>query len=291
MFYKARWYDSALGRFAQADTIIPGAFNPMAFDRYAYVFNSPLNYVDPSGHRTCTDRQAKKDAETCRQNYIVKGIESEILLLTIAVFAEAMGGDPAFPGAWIAMIAWTLLNRVSSGAYDSLYDAISGDQTAFDAYANEYTGWFPKSSNETPAEYATRFFSHYDINDPGWARVYSIVQAVYQAWLEQGTASTADPTHGATDFRAKQLLDDLTGTGGYLMFCQGKSTKNCEVMKANPEITDEILSLSYEGAMAFNAYQSKYVPGWKWSKVGPVTVRGVTFWLFFDNRSWLANGN
>ena len=50
MYYGARWYDVSLGRFAQADTIIPGAGNPMAWDRYAYTLNSPLMYTDPSGH-------------------------------------------------------------------------------------------------------------------------------------------------------------------------------------------------------------------------------------------------
>ena len=47
-YYGARWYDPALGRFIQADTIIPDGVQGL--DRYAYVNNSPLNYVDPSGH-------------------------------------------------------------------------------------------------------------------------------------------------------------------------------------------------------------------------------------------------
>jgi len=50
MFYNARWYDPALGRFAQADTVIPGAGNPQDWDRYAYALNDPIRYNDPSGH-------------------------------------------------------------------------------------------------------------------------------------------------------------------------------------------------------------------------------------------------
>ncbi len=50
MFYNARWYDPLTGRFAQADTVVPGGMQGL--DRYAYVNNSPLNYVDPSGHFT-----------------------------------------------------------------------------------------------------------------------------------------------------------------------------------------------------------------------------------------------
>jgi len=53
MYYNARWYDPALGRFTQADTIIPGAGNPMAWDRYAYVYNNPVSLSDPSGHMIC----------------------------------------------------------------------------------------------------------------------------------------------------------------------------------------------------------------------------------------------
>jgi RHS repeat-associated protein len=50
MYYRARWYDPSLGRFSQADTIVPGAGNPMAWDRYAYSLNNPVVYADPSGH-------------------------------------------------------------------------------------------------------------------------------------------------------------------------------------------------------------------------------------------------
>ncbi len=49
-YYKARWYDPALGRFMQADTIVPEAGNPMALDRYGYVVNNPVKLLDPSGH-------------------------------------------------------------------------------------------------------------------------------------------------------------------------------------------------------------------------------------------------
>lgn len=38
-----------------ADTIIPGAGNPLAWDRYSYVTNNPINLKDPSGHLGCTD--------------------------------------------------------------------------------------------------------------------------------------------------------------------------------------------------------------------------------------------
>gem|GEM_PF-4620481 len=46
----ARMYDPALGRFLQADTVVPNPGNLQAYNRYSYVLNNPLAYTDPSGH-------------------------------------------------------------------------------------------------------------------------------------------------------------------------------------------------------------------------------------------------
>jgi RHS repeat-associated protein len=53
-FYNARWYDSQLGRFAQADSIIPPGVQGL--DRYAGMANNPVRFTDPSGHRECESK-------------------------------------------------------------------------------------------------------------------------------------------------------------------------------------------------------------------------------------------
>ncbi len=50
--YGARPYVPALGRFLQADTIIPDPANPQSLNRYSYTLGNPLRYTDPSGHLT-----------------------------------------------------------------------------------------------------------------------------------------------------------------------------------------------------------------------------------------------
>jgi hypothetical protein len=45
-----RWYDAQLGRWISADTIVPEPGNPQSLNRYSYVYNNPLKFVDPSGH-------------------------------------------------------------------------------------------------------------------------------------------------------------------------------------------------------------------------------------------------
>jgi RHS repeat-associated protein len=49
--YAARYYDPYLNRFISADTIVPQASNPQNLNRYSYVNNNPLLYVDPTGHQ------------------------------------------------------------------------------------------------------------------------------------------------------------------------------------------------------------------------------------------------
>jgi RHS repeat-associated protein len=48
--YGARWYSTPLGRFTQPDTIVPDLTDTQAWNRYAYVENSPIRYNDPTGH-------------------------------------------------------------------------------------------------------------------------------------------------------------------------------------------------------------------------------------------------
>jgi RHS repeat-associated protein len=45
-----RIYDPLVGRFMSADTVIPYAYDLQAYNRYAYVYNNPLKFDDPSGH-------------------------------------------------------------------------------------------------------------------------------------------------------------------------------------------------------------------------------------------------
>lgn len=48
--YGSRFYDPTIGQFIQPDSIIPDPMNPLAWNRYAYVYQNPVNYVDPDGH-------------------------------------------------------------------------------------------------------------------------------------------------------------------------------------------------------------------------------------------------
>ena len=49
-YYGARYYDPDLARFISPDPIVPSPGDPQSLNRYSYVLNNPVKYIDPSGY-------------------------------------------------------------------------------------------------------------------------------------------------------------------------------------------------------------------------------------------------
>ncbi len=60
-WYASRAYDPAIGRFCSPDPIVPAPGNPQSLNRYSYVYNNPLGFVDPSGNSAEWFNQAWRD--------------------------------------------------------------------------------------------------------------------------------------------------------------------------------------------------------------------------------------
>ena len=71
MYYGARYYLPELRRFISADTIVPGAGKPQDLNRYSYVVNNPIKYVDPTGNAYIMDEE--------EWEFITEPIEEPIL--------------------------------------------------------------------------------------------------------------------------------------------------------------------------------------------------------------------
>jgi RHS repeat-associated protein len=61
-YAKARYYNARLGRFLSVDPVGGSVGSPQSWNRYAYVRNNPLNFIDPDGRL-----QRKKNGELKEQ--------------------------------------------------------------------------------------------------------------------------------------------------------------------------------------------------------------------------------
>jgi len=82
--YHARWYDPALGRFAQPDPLVPEPGNPQSLNRYAYTLNNPVRYNDPSGHAVPIDAEARLLVNPFNGNVMVRELSGSALYMLIA---------------------------------------------------------------------------------------------------------------------------------------------------------------------------------------------------------------
>jgi RHS repeat-associated protein len=74
LFYRARFYSPALGRFVSADSIVPEPGKPQSLNRYSYSLSNPLKYTDPTGH----DVDCGIGESECRQRVRIEKLLSDI---------------------------------------------------------------------------------------------------------------------------------------------------------------------------------------------------------------------
>jgi RHS repeat-associated protein len=101
----ARWYDPALARWVQPDTLVPDSQNPQALNRYSYSNNNPLRYVDPSGHTVISALDLIIQNQDTIQALAAK-YQLNPLLLAGVVFAENRNDYNLIPDAdWTSILA------------------------------------------------------------------------------------------------------------------------------------------------------------------------------------------
>jgi RHS repeat-associated protein len=112
MWYGSRWFDPELGRFIQADSIVPNVFNPLDLDRYQYVRSNPVNFNDPSGHKACSNDGNSFDecSDPLGDDLTTLTGEQKLAVINqIAVILQSQGGD--------SLAAFQNLLNVSSHLY------------------------------------------------------------------------------------------------------------------------------------------------------------------------------
>jgi RHS repeat-associated protein len=228
-YYGARWYDPSLGRFAQADSIIPGANDPQSWDRYSYVKNNPVGYRDPSGHTSVcaganADPECDPDYEETWEPPAKNGVghltPEEKLVLAVLIMGETSTWTDTGYYTWII---WGLLNKIS---FDHSFSWKS-DWSVYQSWQNEESGLISgdlktlaesygdgKTYGNTEAELWGMLLDlakeHYGSRDKEtrvsdkhggdladeFNEVLNTINSIEAQWYTYGPNSSVDPTHG-----------------------------------------------------------------------------------------------
>ena len=135
-YYGARWYDPAIGRFMQADTIVPADIQgTQAFDRYAYVNNNPLKYTDPTGNYAC-NTNGDCFINGWNKDYLVTQVGNTCNIVSMAMAMSILTGvrydqsdiQPFFPlTKWIGVLPLTLSAKSSVFFSDKIRTSVDFD--------------------------------------------------------------------------------------------------------------------------------------------------------------------
>jgi len=162
----ARWYDPEVGRWISPDTIVPDPSSPQQFNRFSYVSNNPLKFIDPTGH--CGEGSTPGEGIAQERHDRLCNLHDEALRLNEIV----LNGELTDVEALMMLMAYAAnlydTNDVDDFIYDlgivvGGYDAFSGvpligrliETNASDSLGQYYIGY--DNFRTIPSGFASEF--------------------------------------------------------------------------------------------------------------------------------------
>ncbi len=185
-FYNARWYDPFLGRFVQADTLVPGPGEPQSLNRYAYCLGNPLRFIDPTGHRLTdpadpehdpTIPPPKKTPPVTPTPTVPPPATTPVPTDEERALARMMWGEERSWGELgMSAVGWIAINRLNAGWGSDILDVLT------------QPGQFQGYSSKDPSP-----------EDPDYALFLQALE-IATGILSGDTENYPDPTTGALFF-------------------------------------------------------------------------------------------
>ncbi len=257
---RARYYDTALGRFLTRDMYPYNYENPVELNRYIYTANNPVNYTDPSGHDfqsyskiTITTSTVVFGALALLGGASLACVASQACASTILKFFQGIGGA-----------IWELLQGLwSVGA------------TAFESYADFV---------------AQGYSGHCSVTEC-WAQPEIGTQTI-------GNTSSSSQTY-TQDLNeiisyAQSTIIDRQGVLEYVRELERRLQQSTDCSSRVYRIqTPDVIGQTESGS-SHEYVDPSAAPDWMWNPyyVGPQRQRQLgVFWFIFDNplevKHWL----
>jgi len=272
-FYNARYYDPALGRFTQPDTIVPNASNGQDFNRYSYVLNNPVNFVDPSGRcvlglpcpspgeiREAAEDAVEQGAEAVGAAVEAAGVVGDALIGLATDVGEFVAVDVVVPvvggiatrGVTITSYGLRSYQNFQADPLQGAYDLVSGTATLSAVHAVYATSTGARISDENCVAEAVCFVGGTSLAEFGGKSIIALGTTIHAS---DGPLNSRQGLHEGAHVQDFQLF----GSFGFLANYLGETVRGV----AYEELTLEqrAVSVAETGQRGRDAsdYITKYV--------------------------------
>jgi len=167
VYLYSRWYDPGIGRFMTPDTRLGSLMSPQDQNRYAYVWNNPVRYVDPTGHAGQGWWEGHEPASYRDRFWIFAAIltvvaiilvVAAIVAIAVAVAAYATGALSA--GAYSAFALSMTAHALAGGLAGAAFGAGAALVTGGDVLQGAALG-FVYGFGASAGSFGLRFLSAY----------------------------------------------------------------------------------------------------------------------------------
>jgi RHS repeat-associated protein len=114
-YVRHRYYSNLQGRFLSKDPLmrLPSRFNPQRWNRYSYVINNPLKFIDPSGLQQ-QDPQVDNNSKKPKKVVDDLGRKHEMVLVKVKPWKEATPARPrpSFGDLWLYLGQNPMFSRI-----------------------------------------------------------------------------------------------------------------------------------------------------------------------------------
>lgn len=148
-YMHARYYSSSMGRFLTVDPVLGNLLQPQSWNRYAYVMNNPMNFIDPLGLTKRNPGEKVEDGDTC-DGKIIDGWCTAGEVITVTAKAPSIDWVSMTVGVGDGIIGTLSFGLVSGHELRKL----TGADQVVDRCSEEYLGGRVAGTVITLAAYA-----------------------------------------------------------------------------------------------------------------------------------------
>jgi RHS repeat-associated protein len=220
-YFGARYFGSSMGRFLSPDPLGGSLANPQSLNHYAYAFNNPLKFIDPTGMYVCDDSENCDSDQDKKFSMALSNAQADVFKMQIE---KGLGSNEVED-------AQEAINSYGDEGVDNGVDVkFDSNAKVGETYVDGITG---AKTKDNPTGQNILVVLPYN-SDSGLVSHEGVHVAHGEAWVASGFSTGKNPTRFQDEIDAYHVqynimqteMQGLTGSLGPEIFTRGESFRD-----------------------------------------------------------------